>query len=100
MHELRVDEGEAGELGLVDVGDDQLVGRRELRLGAGEELVEVLGTFAALETRVERQETGRIRLKVNEKKKKITKRACRLTEQSRKSGAPRGNAANAFCRVH
>lgn len=61
MHELRVDEGEAGELGLVDVGDDQLVRRRELRLGAGEELVEVLGSFAALETRVERQETGRIR---------------------------------------
>lgn len=61
MHELRVDEGEAGELGLVDVGDDQLVRRRELRLGAGEELVEVLGPFAALETRVERKETGRIR---------------------------------------
>lgn len=61
MQELRVDEGEAGELGLVDVGDDQLVRRSELRLGAGEELVEVLGSFAALETRVERQETGRIR---------------------------------------
>lgn len=61
MHELRVDEGEAGELDLVDVGDDQLVRRRELRLGAGEELVEVLGSFAALETRAERQETGGIR---------------------------------------
>lgn len=48
MDELRVDEGEAAELGLVDVGDDQLVGRRELRLSAGEELVEVLRSFAAL----------------------------------------------------
>lgn len=48
MYELRVDEGEAGELGLVDVGDDELVGRCELRLGAREELVEVLGRFAAL----------------------------------------------------
>lgn len=69
MHELRVDEGEAGELGLVNVGDDQLVRRRELRLGAGEELVEVLGSFAALETRVERQETGRIRQTGNSKEK-------------------------------
>lgn len=48
MHELRVDEREACELGLVDVGDDQLVWWRELRLGASEELVEVLCRFAAL----------------------------------------------------
>lgn len=48
MEELRVDVGEAGELALVYVGDDELVGRGQHGLGAREELVEVLGSFAAL----------------------------------------------------
>lgn len=51
MNKLRVDEREAGELGLVDVGDDQLVRWCELGLGAREELVEVLCSFSALEKR-------------------------------------------------
>lgn len=48
MHKLRVDESEAGKLSLVDVGDDQLVWRSELGLGAREELVKVLCSFATL----------------------------------------------------
>lgn len=66
MQELRVDEGEAGELGLVNIGDDQLVGRRELRLSAGEELVEVLGSFAALGERKREKDRnwGRFRQEV------------------------------------
>lgn len=55
MHKLRVDEGEIGKVGLVDVGDDQLVRRSELGLGACEELVKVLCSFATLEKR----ETGK-----------------------------------------
>lgn len=51
MHKLRVDEGEVCKLLLVNVGDDQLVGWSELRLGAREELVKVLRRFAALEKR-------------------------------------------------
>lgn len=54
VHKLRVDEREAGKLSLVDVGDDQLVWRGELGLGAREELVKVLCSFATLEER----ETG------------------------------------------
>lgn len=46
--ELGVDVGEAGELALVDVGDDQLVRGGEDGLRAGEELVEVFRPFAAL----------------------------------------------------
>lgn len=49
MDELRVDVGEAGELALVNVGDDELVGRRQHRLSTCEELVKVFCTFAALE---------------------------------------------------
>ena len=48
MDELRVDVGEAGELALVDVGDDQLVGRGQHGLGAREELIKVLRPLAAL----------------------------------------------------
>lgn len=55
MHKLRVDEGEIGKLGLVDVGDDQLVRGRELGLGAREELVKVLCSFATLE---KKRDTG------------------------------------------
>lgn len=62
MHKLRVDEGEAGELGLVDVGDNQLVWWCELGLGAREELVKVLRSFATLEK--SDKEKGRFRLKV------------------------------------
>lgn len=51
MHKLRVDEGELRKLGLVDVGDDQLVRGRELGLRAREELVKVLCCFATLEER-------------------------------------------------
>lgn len=51
MDELGVDVREAGELALVDVGDDQLVGRRQHRLGACEKLVEVFCTFATLKQR-------------------------------------------------
>lgn len=51
VQKLRVDEGEIGEVGLVDVGDDQLVRRGQLGLRACEELVKVLCSFAALETR-------------------------------------------------
>lgn len=82
MHELRVDEGEAGELGLVDIGDDQLVGWRELRLSAGEELVEVLRSFAALrETeRGKDRKWGRFRQEV--------------TEQCRVGGAGRRTVEN------
>ena len=49
VDELWVDAGEAGELALVDVGDDQLVGRGQHRLRAREELVEVFCPFAALD---------------------------------------------------
>lgn len=48
VDELRVYVGEAGELALVDVGDNQLVGGRQHGLRAGEELVEVFCPFAAL----------------------------------------------------
>lgn len=48
MDELRIDVGEAGKLTLVDVGDDQLVGRGQHGLGACEKLVEVFCSFAAL----------------------------------------------------
>ena len=48
VYVLRVDEREPWELGLVDVGDDQLIGRCELGLSACEELVEVLCSFATL----------------------------------------------------
>lgn len=51
MQKLRVDEGEIRKIGLVDVGDDQLVRGRELGLRAREELVKVLCCFAALEKR-------------------------------------------------
>lgn len=47
--ELRVHVGEAFELALVDVGDDQLVGGRQHGLRAREELVEVFCSFAALQ---------------------------------------------------
>lgn len=48
MEELKVDEGKAGELALVDVGDDQLVRRGENGLGTREKLVKVFCSFAAL----------------------------------------------------
>lgn len=57
VDELRVYVGEAGELALVDVGDDQLVGRGQHGLRAGEELVEVFRPFAALKDTV--RKTGR-----------------------------------------
>lgn len=47
--ELGVHVGEAFELALVDVGDDQLVGGRQHGLRAREELVEVLCSFATLQ---------------------------------------------------
>lgn len=46
MGELRVDVGEACKLALVDVGDDQLVGRGQHGLGACEKLVKVFCCFA------------------------------------------------------
>lgn len=48
MEELRVDVGKAGELALVDVGNDQLVRRGENGLGTCEKLVKVFCSFAAL----------------------------------------------------
>lgn len=48
MDELRVHVGEARKLALVDVGDDQLVGRGQHRLRTREKLVEVFRSFAAL----------------------------------------------------
>lgn len=48
MDELRVHVGEARELTLVDVGDDQLVGRSQHRLRTREKLVEVFCSFATL----------------------------------------------------
>lgn len=51
VDELRVYVGEACKLALVDVGDDQLIGRGQHRLRAGEELVEVFCSFAALKDR-------------------------------------------------
>lgn len=48
MEELRVDVGKAGELALVDVGNDQLVRRGENGLGTREKLVKVFCSFAAL----------------------------------------------------
>lgn len=48
MEELRVDVGKAGELALVDVGNDQLVRRGEDGLGTREKLVKVFCSFAAL----------------------------------------------------
>lgn len=50
VEELGVHVGEAGELALVDVGDDQLVGRGQHWLGACEELVKVFCSFATLKT--------------------------------------------------
>lgn len=47
MYKLLVDEGEALEVGLVDVGDDQLVGGRQDGLASREELVKIFGSFAA-----------------------------------------------------
>lgn len=47
--ELGVHVGEAFELALVDVGDDQLVRGRQHGLRAREELVEVLCSFATLQ---------------------------------------------------
>lgn len=55
MHKLRVDESEASKLSLVDVGDDQLIWRSELGLGAREELVKVLCSFATLRERDRRR---------------------------------------------
>lgn len=49
MDELGIDEGEAVELGLVDVGDDEVIRGRQHRLVAGEELVEVFRPLAALQ---------------------------------------------------
>lgn len=51
MHELSVHVGEASKLALVDVGDDQLVGRGQHGLGTREKLVEVLCSFAALKSK-------------------------------------------------
>lgn len=51
VDELRVYVGEARKLALVDVGDDQLIGRGQHRLRAGEEFVEVFCSFAALKDR-------------------------------------------------
>lgn len=48
MDKLRVHVGEAGKLALVDVGDDQLVGRGQHGLRARKKLVEVLCSFATL----------------------------------------------------
>lgn len=48
MEELRVDVGKAGELALVNVGNDQLVRRGEDGLGTREKLVKVFCSFAAL----------------------------------------------------
>lgn len=48
MDELMVHVGEAGKLALVDVGDDQLVGRGQHGLRARKKLVEVLCSFATL----------------------------------------------------
>lgn len=48
VDELWVYVGEAGELALVDVGDNQLVRGGQYGLRAGEELVEVFCPFAAL----------------------------------------------------
>lgn len=56
VDELWVDKGEARELGLVNVGDDELVWRSELWLGAREELVEVLSRLPALKRERERDE--------------------------------------------
>lgn len=49
--ELRVDVGKAGELALVDVGDDQLVWRGQHGLGAREEFVKVLCSLSTLKER-------------------------------------------------
>lgn len=56
--ELRVYVGEAGELALVDVGDDQLVGRGQHGLRAREELVEVFRPFAALKDTFRKTKSG------------------------------------------
>lgn len=56
VDELRVDVGEAGELALVNVGNDQLVGRGQHGLRAGEELVKVFRPFAALKNTRKRRE--------------------------------------------
>lgn len=47
MDELRVHVGEASELALVDVGDDQLVRRGEDGLGTREKLIKVFCSFTA-----------------------------------------------------
>lgn len=70
VDELRVYVGEARKLALVDVGDDQLIGRGQHRLRAGEELVEVFCSFAALKDR---------HLKVGQT------RSCGVTERHRLS---------------
>lgn len=63
VHELRVDKREAGKLGLVDVGDDQLVGGGELGLRAREELVEVLCCFATLQEDKQTRRRGGVQVR-------------------------------------
>lgn len=49
VHELGVDVGEPFKICLVDVGNDQLIWRRQHRLSSREELIEVFSPFAALQ---------------------------------------------------
>ncbi|CAD0201508.1 unnamed protein product [Chrysodeixis includens] len=55
LHELGVEEGEAHELGLVEVHHEQLVRRRQLRLLLRELLVEVRYVLAMFNLRFERR---------------------------------------------
>lgn len=63
MDELRVNEGEAGELALVDVGDDQLVRRGQDGLRACEELVEIFCSFATLDRQSVEKENHHLHFK-------------------------------------
>ena len=81
--ELGIDEGEAVEVRLVDVGDHQLVGRGQLGLGACEELVKVLSCFATLQ---ERKKYGEI-VWMNAMKRETVKQLWNKTTFSTGSGA-------------
>lgn len=70
MDELRIHVGEACELTLVDVGNDQLIGRGQHGLRTREELVEVFCPFAALKENCGEMWKGAIVILITTKDKK------------------------------
>lgn len=73
MDELRIHVGEACELALVDVGNDQLIGRGQHGLRTREKLVKVLCPFAALKENCGETWKGAIVILITTKGKKNKK---------------------------